>query len=106
MLGDALLGGLAEVVSEVPPVRDLHGLRGPDGDALGEERGAVQHRDVRDRREQQLLQTEQNLIHSPELLAQPLLPLLVLRQLPEASQRAQSSLSVHGLDNLGQNHYS
>ncbi len=63
-----------------------------------------QHRDVRDRREQQLLQPEQDLIHSPELSAQPILSLLVLGQLPEASQGVQSSLTVHGSHNLSQNH--
>lgn len=41
VLGDAPLGGLAEVVPEAPPVRDLHGLRGADGGALGEERRTV-----------------------------------------------------------------
>lgn len=40
VLGDAPLGGLADVVPEVPPVRDLHGLRGSDGGSLGEERRA------------------------------------------------------------------
>ena len=41
VLGDAPLGGLAEVVPEVSPVRDLHRLRGTRGRALGEERRTV-----------------------------------------------------------------
>lgn len=49
---------------------------------------------VRDRREQQLLQPEQDLIHSPELSAQSLLPLLVLRQLSEMPQGVQPSLTA------------
>ena len=54
-----------------------------------------QHRDVRDRREQQLLQPEQDLIHSPELSAMSLLPVLVLRQLPEVAEGVQLLLTVH-----------
>lgn len=38
---DALLGGFAQVVPEVPPVRDLYGLWGAAGRALGEEGGSV-----------------------------------------------------------------
>ncbi|KJY33154.1 hypothetical protein VR46_33850 [Streptomyces sp. NRRL S-444] len=37
MLGDASLGGLAEVVPEVPPVCDLDRLGCASGGALGEE---------------------------------------------------------------------
>jgi len=62
-----------------------------------------QHRDVRDRREQQLIQPEQDLVHSNELSAQSLAPLLVLRQLPEVPQGVQSSLTVLGSHNLSQN---
>ncbi len=62
-----------------------------------------QHRDVRDRREQQLVQPEQDLIHSSELSAQSLLPLLVLRQLSETPRRVQPLLAVHRSHNLSQN---
>jgi hypothetical protein len=41
VLGDCPLGGLAQVVPEVPPVRDLNGLRGTGGGACGEERRPV-----------------------------------------------------------------
>lgn len=37
MLGECPFGGLAQVVPEVPPVRDLDGLWGADGGAFGEE---------------------------------------------------------------------
>lgn len=38
---DALLGGFAQVVPEVPPVGDLEGLWGAAGGAVGEEGSAV-----------------------------------------------------------------
>ncbi|MFG2716372.1 RICIN domain-containing protein [Streptomyces goshikiensis] len=60
------------------------------------------HRDISDRREQQLFQPELDLFHSPELSAQALLPLLVLRQLPEPTQGVPPSLRVHGSHNLSQ----
>ena len=41
VLCDGSLGGLAQVVPEVPPVRDLDSLRCPGGGAFGEERGTV-----------------------------------------------------------------
>lgn len=41
MLGDGPFGGFARVVPEVPPVRDLDGLRGAGGGAFGEERCPV-----------------------------------------------------------------
>ena len=41
VLGDAPLGGFAQVVPQVPPVRDLDGLRSADSGALGKERGTV-----------------------------------------------------------------
>lgn len=41
MLSDAALGGLVEVVPEMPPVRDLDGLRCTGGGALGEERRPI-----------------------------------------------------------------
>ncbi|KMO94630.1 hypothetical protein ACS04_29040 [Streptomyces roseus] len=41
MLGDTSLGGLAEVVPEVPPVSDLNCLGCAGGGAFGEERGPV-----------------------------------------------------------------
>lgn len=41
MLGDGPFCGLAQVVPEVPPVRDLDGLRGAGGGAFGEERRTV-----------------------------------------------------------------
>lgn len=46
MLGDAPLGGLAEVVPEMPPVCDLDGLRCTGGGALGEERRPVPAHDL------------------------------------------------------------
>lgn len=55
--------------------------------------------------EQQLLQPEQDLFHSPELSAQSLFPLLVLRQLPGTPKRVQSPLTVHGSHNLSQNQF-
>lgn len=39
--GDGPFGGLAQVVPEVPPVRDLDGLRGAGGGTFGEERRPV-----------------------------------------------------------------
>lgn len=41
VLGDRPLGGLAQVVPEMPPVRDLDGLRGAGGGTFGEERRPV-----------------------------------------------------------------
>lgn len=41
VLGDGPFGGFAQVVPEVPPVRDLDGLRGAGGGAPGEERCPV-----------------------------------------------------------------
>ena len=41
VLGDGSFGGFAQVVPEVPPVRDLDRLRRSGGGALGEERRSV-----------------------------------------------------------------
>jgi hypothetical protein len=41
MVGDAPFGGFAEVVPQVPAVRDLHCLRCPVGGAFSEERSSV-----------------------------------------------------------------
>lgn len=46
VLGDAPLGGLAQAVPEMPPVRDLDGLRRTGGGALGEERRPVPAHDL------------------------------------------------------------
>jgi hypothetical protein len=41
VLGDGPFGCFAQVVPEVPPVRDLDGLRGACGSAFGEEGRSV-----------------------------------------------------------------
>lgn len=64
------------------------------------------HRDIRDRREQQLLRPEHHLFHGPELSANPRSPRMILRQPHDGQWGLQPSLTVHASRKVSLNRFS